>query len=263
MRLFITVLLTMIFAGCASLPRPNVTSAANGIPVSASEEPPYAVWARVLERFVDTQGRVNFSALAKDSADLDRFVAYVYDTGPNNRAELFPTANHVMAFHLNAYNALAMHKIIQTGIPQSLSGLKKVSFFAFGKMQVGGQRISLYDYENKVIRSLGDPRVHMVLNCMSVSCPVLPKEVFLPATVDQQLERETRKFFNEDRNVFIDHGKKTVILSEILKFYPSDFLAKAPSLSAYANFFRTEKIPEEYVVDFRPYDWTVNRQPGS
>jgi hypothetical protein len=260
MKLFLMALLTIMFAGCASVPRPNAGSGST--PVGAGE-PPYASWARVLERFVDSQGRVDFAALAKDSSDLDRFVAYVYDVGPNNRPEFFSSANHVMAFHLNAYNALAMHKVIHTGIPQSLSGFKKVTFFAFGKVQVGGQPISLYDYENKVIRRLGDPRVHMVLNCMSVSCPVLPREVFLPATVDQQLERETKKFFNEERNVSIDHSKKAVILSEILKFYPGDFLSKAPSLSAYANFFRTEKIPENYVVEFRPYDWTINRQPGS
>jgi Protein of unknown function, DUF547 len=260
MRVLTIALLTLLFAGCAAIPRPSGTSATG---TSVTSDPPYSAWARVLERFVDSEGRVNFAALSKDSADLDRFVAYVYDSGPNNKPELFPTPNYVMAFHLNAYNALAMHKVIKTGIPQTLAGLRKVSFFAFGKVQVGGQPISLYDYENKVIRSLGDPRVHMTLNCMSISCPVLPREVFLPTTVDQQLNRETTKFFNEPRNVTVDHEKKVAILSEILKFYPDDFLAKAPSLTAYANLFRNEKIPETYRVDFWPYDWTVNRQPGS
>jgi Protein of unknown function, DUF547 len=260
MKLWALALFTMFLTGCASVPRPQGAFEQRS---SGVGEPPYASWARVLERFVDAQGRVNFSALAKDSSDLDRFVAYVYDIGPSNRPEFFPTANHVMAFHLNAYNALAMHKVIQTGIPQSLAGLKKVTFFAFGKVQVGGQPISLYDYENKVIRSLGDPRVHMVLNCMSVSCPVLPREVFLPATLEQQLNREAIKFFNESRNVSIDHDKKVVILSEILKFYPEDFLSKSASLNAYANLYRTDKVPENYSVEFRPYDWTINRQPGS
>jgi hypothetical protein len=260
MRLWALALLTMLTVGCASVPRPQGSIEQKSL---GAGEPPYASWARVLDRFVDVQGRVNFSALAKDSADLDRFVAYIYDVGPNNRPEFFPTANHVLAFHLNAYNALAMHKVIHTGIPQSLAGLKKVTFFAFGKVQVGGQPISLYDYENKVIRSLGDPRVHMVLNCMSVSCPVLPREVFLPATLGEQLDREAKKFFNETRNVSVDHDKKRVILSEILKFYPEDFLSKSPSLSAYANLYRSEKVPENYLIDFRPYDWTINRQPGS
>jgi Protein of unknown function, DUF547 len=259
MRGWLIVIVSLFFAGCASVPRP--TSVITASP-SISKSPPYEAWGRVLAKHVDEQGRVNFAGVARDKVDLDQFVAYIYDTGPNNRPELFPTSAHVLAFHINAYNALAMHKVISTGIPQTLAGLRKVSFFAFGKVQVGGEQISLYDYENKVIRALGDARIHMALNCMSVSCPRLPRQVFLPATVNEQLDKEAVLFFNETRNVEVDDAAKLVTLSEILKFYPADFLAKAPSLIAYANLYRNSKIPETYAVQFRPYDWTINRWPA-
>jgi Protein of unknown function, DUF547 len=251
-RLFLSSLLLFI-TGCASVPRPSS--------VQSAQMPPYQAWSNVLTKHVDSEGRINFEALANDRSELDQFVAYVYDNGPNNRPELFPTPQSILAFHINAYNALAMHKILASGIPQSLEGLKKITFFAFGKVQVGGEKISLYDYEKKVIRTLGDPRIHVALNCMSVSCPRLPRDVFLPENVDALLDRESVRFFSEPRNVALDVQRKTVTLSEILKFYPSDFLAKAKSLTAYANLYRSEKIPEEYTVVFRPYDWTVNRQP--
>jgi hypothetical protein len=260
MKACLIMIASLLFVGCASVPRPASFIAAGAITAQA---PPYDAWGRVLTKHVDDQGRVNFVGLAQDKTDLDQFVAFVYDVAPNSRPDLFPTPAHVLAFHINAYNALAMHKVISTGIPQTLAGLRKVTFFAFGKVQVGGQKISLYEYENKVIRALGDARIHMALNCMSVSCPVLPRQVFLPATVNEQLEREAIRFFNETRNVEVDDQAKLVILSEILKFYPEDFLSKAPSLIAYANLYRTNKIPENYAVQFRPYDWTINRWPGN
>ena len=246
----------LVLGGCASVPRPISAPQPAGAP-------PYEAWAHVLEKFVDAQGRVNFSGIATDRAELDRFIAYVYDVGPNNHPQHFPTPEHVLAFHINAYNALAMHKVIESGIPRSLAGFAKVGFFYFGKVQVGGQPISLYDYENKVIRTLGDPRIHMALNCMSVGCPRLPREPFFPERLNEQLDRETRLFFNDASYLQVDARARTVKLSEILKFYSEDFLAKAPSLTAYANQFRPAAVPTDYAVEFIPYDWTINRQPGT
>jgi hypothetical protein len=250
-------LVFLILTGCASVPRPTLKHEQPTVGA-----PPYQAWAKVLEKHVDGEGRVNFAALAKDRTDLDQFVAYVYDTGPNNRPELFPNAKAVLAFHINAYNALAMHKVIETGIPESLAGFKKIRFFALGKVRVGGEKISLYDYENKVIRAMGDSRIHVALNCMSVSCPRLPKDVFLAETLDAQLDRESIRFFSESRNVRVDTSVRTLTLSEILKFYTSDFLADAKSLGAYVNKYRNDKVPEDFAIEFTPYDWTINRQPG-
>ena len=243
-------------AGCASVPRPQTSNFAR--PLS----PPYESWASVLHQHVDGEGRVDFAAIAADRRDLDRFVAFVYDVGPLTHPAIFPTRNHVLAYHINAYNALAMHKVIEAGIPATLAGLRKVSFFAFGKVMVGGDPITLYDYENKVIRPLGDPRIHVALNCMSVSCPRLPREPFRAETLDEQLDREARRFFNEERNVLVNVNAKVVRLSEILDFFPDDFLLKSPSLIAYVNRYRESKIPEDYAIEFRSYDWTINRQPN-
>ena len=250
----------MILAGCAAVRAPHSISAPGNTRAGA---PPYEAWAHVLQKYVDDAGRINFSALARDRAELDRFVSYVYAVGPNNRPDLFATPQQVLAYHINAYNALAMYKVIEVGIPQTNAGLRKIGFFALGKMQVGGEPISLYDYENKVIRPLGDPRIHMALNCMAVSCPRLPREPFLPETLDEQLTHETKRFFNEPRNTTVDTTNKVVKTSEILKFFPEDFLAKAPSLIAFINRYREQKVPEDFTVTYLPYDWTINRQPGT
>jgi len=57
--------------------------------------------------------------------------------------------------------------------------------------------------------------------------------------------------------------KHVLRLSEILQFYTADFLAVAPSLASYVNRYRVALVPENYEVEFIPYDWTINRQPGT
>lgn len=70
--------------------------------------------------------------------------------------------------------------------------------------------MSLYSYENDVIRALGDPRVHFALNCMPVGCPRLPMTPFNAASLDDELDRETRRFMAETRNVRVDSASRTV-----------------------------------------------------
>ena len=223
--------------------------------------PPEDAWTRVLQTFVDQEGRVDFAGLSQDRADLDRYVAWIYSAGPASRPELYRSREQVLAYHLNAYNALAMYNVVDAGIPLTNAGWGKVKFFFLRKVTVDGRRLSLRDYENDVIRKLGDSRVHFALNCMSVGCPRLPREPFRAVDLGEQLEREARRFFAEPRNARADDQARTVYLSEILDFYPEDFLAAAPSLIAYANRFREQALPLDYGVAFTPYDWTINRQP--
>jgi uncharacterized protein DUF547 len=247
------VVVLLVMAGCeTTVPRPHTE-----VPAAA----PSDSWARILDRYVDDHGRIDFGAVARDRQDLDRYVAWVYAVDPGTDPGLFPTKAHVIGYHLNAYNALAMYNLIEDGIPQSLGGLRRIDFFFLRQIQVGGVRQSLYSYENNVIRKLGDERVHFALNCMVVGCPRLPREPFRAETLDATLEREARFFFSEPRNLEADTPRRVVRMSEILSFYAEDFLAKAPSLIAYVNRYRDMPIPADYRIEFIPYDWTVNRQP--
>ena len=243
-----------VLAGCAQLvPAPEGAAFSDR---AAAE----AAWARVLERRVDDRGRVDFEGLERDRADLDRFVSWVYAIGPNNRPELFGSRAEVLAYHLNAYNALAMYSVLAAGLPRSLSEYGLIRFFYLRRVAIGGEAMSLYRYENEVIRPLGDERVHFALNCMAASCPRLPRKPFRASTLDAALAEETRRFLDEPRNVALDAARCKVGLSEIFNFYPEDFLAKAPSLIAYVNLHRSMPVPARCDVEFIGYDWTVANQ---
>ena len=254
MKHLLLALMLSIAAGCATVSGPAG-------PAPSPTSPPYDAWSAVLKEFVDEQGRVDFRGLAANRAELDRFVAWIYAHSPTSDPALFRDRSAVLAFHLNAYNALSMYNVIESGFPHTLAGFAKVRFFYLTRLQVGRQPISLYDYENKVIRAIGEARIHFALNCMAVGCPALPREPFRAESREAELEREAITFMNDARHVRIDEAARTVWLSEIFDFFPEDFLAQAPSLSAYVNRYRTIKVPEDYAVRFMPYDWTVNAQP--
>jgi hypothetical protein len=246
------VLSLALLSGCATnLPAPRGPSAG---PVAAEES-----WARVLARHVDDLGRIDFAGIAEAPEDLDAYVSYVGSVSPISRPDAFPTREAKLAYYLNAYNALAMFGIVQSGIPESLAKMK-FRFFYRNRFVMGGERFSLYRLENSIVRKMLDPRIHFALNCMVRGCPQLPGVPFEAARLDTQLDAATRLFFSEDRNVDLRPDARTVRFNEILRFYTKDFLAASPSLIAYANQYRTEKIPGDWKVEFIPYDWMVNRQ---
>ena len=268
MRLALALLVMMLLGACSTIVQvPARTGSGAAAPGSAGAagdsagtlEEAKAGYARVLQRHVNDQGEVDFAALRDDAGDaglgaLERYVQAIAAT-PLDAA---PTQQARLAHMVNAYNALSMYNVIASGIPPSHQGVAKVKFFVLRKFVIGGTPVSLYDFENSIIRKLGEPRVHFALNCSAVSCPVLPRAVFTATGLDQELERETRSFFAQASNLRIDDAQRTVFFNEILKFYTEDFVpAHANTLIAYAQRYTPLKIPSDYAIAFSPYDWTV------
>lgn len=223
-----------------------------------------SAWHRTLTRFVDEQGRVNFVELADDLDDLRSFVQFVEANSPSSNPSLFPTREHVLAYHINAYNALAMMGVIERGIPKNFSSFfKRASFFKFRKIVIGGKKTNLYDYENKVIRPLDEPRLHFALNCMVRDCPRLPMKPFTADELEQQLESVTLEFFSKPKHITIDSEKRVLRVSSILDFYTKDFVAsgKRKDLGQYIDPYVTEDVSSGYKIQYIDYDWTINQQP--
>jgi hypothetical protein len=255
MRKSILLLGVAVFTGCAVRIPPPRTAASERIGAETAQ----AAWARHLASFVDEQGRMDFRGMAQKPADLETYLAWVARVSPESAPGEFPTTATRLAYWINAYNAIAMYDVLRSNFPPDLNTVK-VTFFYKNRFEIGGRFISLYALENQVIRPLGDPRVHVALNCMARGCPRLPREPFRAEELDAQLDREARRFYNETRNVQPEPEKQFVRLSQILQFYTEDFLQKAPSLIAYVNRYREDKIPEGWKVEFIPYDWALNTQ---
>jgi len=233
-------------------------SAAQGTAAGADMQ-----WARVLQRYVNERGQVDFCGLANDPDDLRAYLDYIGRVSPQSVPAAFPTREEALAYYINSYNALAMYNVIVSGSPKELGWLTRFWFFGGRRFTIGGKAMTLYTYENRVIRPLGDERVHFALNCMVVGCPQLPSQPFSGEHLDAQLDAAARHFFSEPRNLQVDPAGGTVRVSSILKFYMDDFLKRSPTLIAYINRYAATDIPSDMKIEFIPYDWTVNTQGHS
>jgi len=174
--------------------------------------------------------------LKGDRTDLDHVVAFIAAVDPASAPARFPSLASRLAYDINAYNALAMKGVLDAGVPESFGALGRLWFFSLRGVEIGSRSTSLYNFENDVIRPIGDPRV--------------------------RLDRAARSFIVENRNVRLDPQNRLVYLSAIFDFYTKDFLAQSPSLIAYINRYRGEPVPLDYRVEFFEYDWTINAQTG-
>jgi len=272
-------LLGLVAGGCTAI-RPTVPP-----PAARPASFPHDDLDRVLGRFVDARGRVDYSALKADPADLERYYSLVAQTSPDSDPALFPTRDDRLAYWIDAYNAAVLVTVLRhypiasvtdvaTPFPLSLAS-DKIGFFYLQRVEVGGDTTSLYALENDLIRPrYGEPRVHFALNCASLGCPRLPRSAFHGADLEERLDEETRRFFAEERNLAIDHAARVVRLSSILDWYESDFTdwyeQQHPGTDAtlidYVALYVTPERRAElerargYEVRFEPYDWALNDQ---
>jgi len=278
--------LAPLLAGCSALLAPRsdlvqtIAAAADHKQASAFD---HGDLDSVLQRFVDSQGNVDYAALAADDEPLERYYARLALVSPDNHPEQFPDHDSRLAYWINAYNGAVLLSVMRAGDIASVSDVKvpwylfylpkNAGFFYYRELQFGGQAMSLYTLENSIVRArFADPRVHFALNCASAGCPRLPNAAFAAATLQAELDRETTRFFAESRNLMIDHGEKVIRLSQILNWHESDFTtwltAQGTSSATLIDYVARYAPPDlriellgpahDYRLEFVPYDWRLN-----
>ncbi len=269
-----------IMAGCATIqPAPEAL-----LPVAPPATFSHNFFDKVLQRFVDENGRVDYAALAGDATDLERYYRLLATFSPDSHPQMFPTSADQLAYWINAYNAATIKTVLNHYPIASVADVRpplislilpdKSGFFLLQRQILGGRKISLYGLENGIVRKrYRDPRYHFALNCASISCPRLPAEAFVARNLEMQLERETRRFLSEKRNLAIDHPNRRIYLSAIFDWYEADFVrwteirhpGTKGSLLAYIRPYLSPDRQAEldaaggrYQIHFLPYDWGLN-----
>lgn len=219
----------------------------------AAAEPDYSALNRVLAKHVKAGSRagisahlVNYRAL---SIDAD-FAAAVKAISEFDTAQL-KTRNEKLAFYINAYNIAAIRKVLEkyptASIRDTGDGVWKQN-----AITLGGKTISLDAIEHKVLRPLGDARIHFAIVCASLSCPDLRREAYSAAKLNAQLEDQTRRFLaNPSKGLRIEGNK--VFQSSIFSWFKDDFKGVAVFQGRYVKNLPTQADRSEL-----PYDWKLN-----
>ncbi|MEX2206457.1 MAG: DUF547 domain-containing protein [Myxococcota bacterium] len=204
--------------------------------------------------------RVDYGALRR-SKDWSALVASLRASDPSR----LENRDETLAFWINAYNILAID-VVQRGYPaDSIRSLGSVFSPVWGKQagEIGGKSYTLDEIENRILRPIGDPRIHAAIVCASLSCPPLRREPYRAGDLDAQLEDNVRRWLADPRKgARVDRATRTLYLSPIFDWFASDFGGAVVSFVAARLPAETaEWIHEqggELRVRYLEYDWRLN-----
>ncbi|WPP53206.1 DUF547 domain-containing protein [Catalinimonas niigatensis] len=216
---------------------------------------PSADFTQAADQFLSKHVKNGLVDYAKVKQQMDEINALYQQVGQVSLADA--SEPEKKAFYINAYNLIVIRQIAKqypVGSPMDITG-----FFDQQKHQVAGEMLTLNELEKqKLLQPFQDARIHFVLVCAAVSCPPLASYAFTAENLEQQMEERTRLALNDPEFVKVQPNQKKVEVSQIFDWYKSDFLREAPSLLAYINQYRKEKIPASYEANFYEYNWQLN-----
>ncbi len=214
---------------------------------------------QVLQEHV-VNGMVDY---AKLKANPDKFEKYLDQVAAAKLTEM--PYDEQMTFWINAYNALVIKGVIDHYPTKSVRKVKWFGgFFSRLKFQAAGETYTLNQIEHDIIRvEFVDPRIHFALVCASASCPPLENSVYLPETIEEQLDAVTLKFVTNPEKVRLDRAKRRVYLSKIFKWYKKDFTEGYDGVADFlADYLPTEDadfvLSKDVKFHYLDYDWTLN-----
>jgi len=210
----------------------------------------------LLQENVDKQGNVDYKSLKNNEADLDLYLNYLSKTTPSKEW----SKNKEKAFWINVYNAYTI-KIILTNYPlKSITNIKNNGKTAWKTpfAKVGGKTYTLDHIEHEILRKkFNDARIHVGVNCASISCPKLGNIAFTENNIESELERLMKEFINDTTKNKI--SQKKIIISEIFNWFPNDF-TKEGSLIDYINKYSEITVNEKAQIKYLTYDWSLNEK---
>ena len=234
--------------------------------VSSAAAYDHSEWQAVLDKYLSSSATVNYADIQASGA-LNNYVAGLATaTEPSGRAEK-------MAFWINAYNAITVDMVSRSwpiGSIQELDGGKVWTTRTFA---IAGQTLTLDQMEKQKLVPLGDPRIHLALNCASLGCPPLSPRAFTGAKLEDQLNLVTRSWL-PGKGVLVQQGAGELMLSPIFDWYAQDFpndgSGAVPGVEERlrgALQFIARHLPQSeaawvraggYAIRFSTYSWTIN-----
>jgi hypothetical protein len=236
------------------------TSAQSGENVEVRAGIDHSELDRLLKKYVNEQGLVNYAAWKQNADDLSALDNYLNQFAGN--VEQPAKGSEKPASLANAYNGFVLQWILHGYPVESIWQLK--DSFKGKRHDVGGEKISLDDIEHGSLRLLIGYRAHAVLVCAARSCPPLQQFAYTADNFDDQDGRAYRAWLGrEDLNTFSPNEKK-VEISSIFKWFKQDF-DKAGGIPRILGRYAPQPVRDfaasgNYDIKYIPYNWGLNDQ---
>lgn len=245
---------------------------------------------KVLTTYVK-DGLVNYRALKNDQETLDSYLASLAAVTQTQYEKW--TRQQKLAFWINAYNAFTIRVILNHyPVTRSIfadplrrypvSSIRQIpGVWKIRKWRVASQRYTLDYMEHVIMRQkIVEPRIHFVLNCASLGCPLLENRALEAASLEERLDQAAINYIYRDHKVEIDSNNQAVRLPQIFNWFAEDFKPFEESAAFfkdrpaeiagplswiyhYANEDDREFLESgSYQVSYLDYDWGLNEQLG-
>jgi hypothetical protein len=175
-----------------------------------------------------------------------------------------------MAFLINAYNAFTVQLILDhypVASIRDIGGrvlrmLNKPWDIAFFSLLDGKIR-TIDPIEHEYLRPhYKDYRIHAAVNCASASCPALLNEAFTGERLQQQLDRQMKRWLEDTSKNRVDHSNKTIYLSKIMDWYSKDFEEWGGGIRKvmvrHAPQLYEKAVKDRYQIRYLKYSWDLN-----
>lgn len=215
----------------------------------------------MLRIHVDAEGLVDYARLRVAPAELDAYVASL-------AAAPFDALgrDEKLALLINAYNAFTLRLVLDHWPLASIRDIPDAERWDARRFKLAGETLSLNQIEHERVRPrFREPRVHFALVCAARGCPPLRAEAYTGARLEAQLADQARRVHSDDRWLRFDRATGVLRLTELYKWYESDFRQAAGSVpehvARYAAAVRAALDAGERVdVRWIPYDWSLNEK---
>lgn len=224
----------------------------------------YTVYDTMLKKYV-FDGMVDYLKWKKN--DLGIYEQYINSLEKMSLTHL--NENEQKAFWINAYNALTIYAVLKyipaNGLLAKVFSVQLIpGFFDKVTYTVAGETLTLNYIEKEKLRaSFHDPRIHFALVCASRSCPEIQNTSFKETGLDEQLDSAARDFIHDASRNRLDQKNTIFYLSEIFRWYDSDFIASAGTVIDFVKRY-VGREGGEYLsahavtIKYLFYDWLVN-----
>ncbi|MGH8100532.1 MAG: DUF547 domain-containing protein [Chthoniobacterales bacterium] len=215
---------------------------------------------RLLKKYVNEQGLVNYGGWKQNAADLAALDNYLKEFAA--KIDTPAQGNEKAASLINAYNALVLQWILKNYPTESIWQLK--DSFSGKRNEIGGAKVALDDVEDGTLRPLIGWRAHAVLVCAARSCPPLQRFAYNADKFEGEDDRAFRTWLAREDLIKFLPNEKRVEISRIFKWFRQDFdqAGGIPQiLGRYAPLtVREFAASGKYEIKYLPYNWGLNDQ---
>lgn len=227
----------------------------NAQPVSQKSSPKiveafnHEDWHKLLQAYVTEQGQVNYKAFKANKKQLNNYISSLAQQLPEESW----SKNDVLAYWINAYNALTVDLIIRNYPIKSIKDIKNPWDERLWKL--GNKWYNLNEIEHQILRKMDEPRIHFAIVCASFSCPKLQNYAFTASNLETQLTESTRDFLADNNRNIITENK--IEISKLFQWFTKDFKQNG-SVIDFINAYTDIEINPKAKTSYLDYNWDLN-----